>query len=79
MKERDLVLTPEMKAAVLTRLERSWDVMGLMAGQEPFDAEAVNPRYGTARMSDVALALMRPKNEKVAAIIEARRDELEDI
>ena len=46
--------------------------------QEPFDVEAVNPRYGTARMSDVALALMRPQNPKVAAIIEARRDELED-
>ena len=52
--------------------------MGHTAGEEPFDAEAVNPRYGTARMSDVALALMRPQNPKVAAIIEARRDELED-
>ena len=47
--------------------------------EEMFDVEAVNPRYGTARMSDVALALMRPQNPKVAAIIEARRDELEDI
>ena len=37
--------------------------------EEPFDVQAVNPRYGTARMSDVALALMRPKNPKVAAII----------
>ncbi len=46
--------------------------------EEMFDVEAVNPRYGTARMSDVALALMRPQNPKVAAIIEARRDELED-
>ena len=47
--------------------------------EEPFDVPAVNPRYGTAWMSDVALALMRPKDSKVAAIIEARRDELEDI
>ncbi|WP_420632883.1 hypothetical protein [Candidatus Palauibacter sp.] len=47
--------------------------------EEPFDVEAVNPRYGTAWMSDVALAIMRPQNPKVAAIIEARRDELEDI
>lgn len=46
--------------------------------EEPFDVPAVNPRYGTAWMSDVALALMRPKDPKVAAIIEARRDELED-
>ncbi len=30
--------------------------------REPFDVQAVNPRYGTARMSDVALALMRPKD-----------------
>jgi hypothetical protein len=30
-------------------------------------------------MSDVALASMRPKDPKVAAIIEAHRDELEDI
>ena len=43
---------------------------------EPFDVHAVNPRYGTARMSDVALALMRPQNPKVAAIIEDRRDEM---
>ncbi|WP_420462918.1 hypothetical protein [Candidatus Palauibacter sp.] len=49
------------------------------SADEPFDVEAVNPRYGSARMSDVALALMRPQNPKVAAIIEARRDELEDI
>ena len=46
--------------------------------EDPFDVQAVNPRYGTARMSDMALALMRPQNPKVAAIIEARRDELED-
>lgn len=46
--------------------------------EEPFDVPAANPRYGTAWMSDVALALMRPKDPKVAAIIEARRDELED-
>ena len=47
--------------------------------EEPFDVQAVNPRYKGAWMSDVALALMRPKDPKVAAIIEARRDELEDI
>lgn len=47
--------------------------------EEPFDVEVVNPRYGTARMSDVALSLMRAKDPKVAAIIEARCDELEDI
>lgn len=46
--------------------------------EEPFDVPAVNPRYGTAGMSDVALALMRPKDPKVTTIIEARRDELED-
>ena len=46
---------------------------------EPFDVRAVNPRYGTAKMSDVALALMRPRDPKVAAIIEARRDELADV
>ena len=46
----------------------------------PFDVPAaVNPRYGTAWVSDVARALMRPKDPKVAAIIEARRDELADI
>ncbi|MDE0260281.1 MAG: hypothetical protein OXR82_18085 [Gammaproteobacteria bacterium] len=46
---------------------------------EPFDVQAVNPRYKGAWMSDVALALMRPKNAKVAAIIEARRDDREEI
>ena len=48
---------------------------GSPAETEPFDVEAINPRYGTARMSDVALAVMRPQDPKVAAIIEARRDE----
>ena len=47
--------------------------------EEPFDVQAVNPRYKGTWMSDIALALMRPKDPKVAAIIEARRDELEDI
>ena len=46
---------------------------------EPFNVRAVNSRYGTAKMSDVALALMRPRDPKVAAIIEARRDELADV
>lgn len=46
--------------------------------EEPFDVQAVNPRYRGAWMSDVARALMRPKDPKVAAIIEARRDEIQD-
>lgn len=44
-------------------------------GARPFDVQAVNPRYRGAWMSDVALALVRPRNPKVAAIIEARRKE----
>ena len=46
---------------------------------EPFDVQAVNPRYRGAWMSDFALALVRPRDPKVAAIIEARRDEPEGI
>jgi len=51
----------------------------LVSDEEPFDLQAVNPRYKGAWMSDVALALMRPKNPKVAAIIGARRDQMEDV
>lgn len=43
-----------------------------------FDVQAVNPRYRGAWMSDVALALVRPRNRKVAAMLEARRNEGED-
>ncbi|MCY3699907.1 MAG: hypothetical protein OXH46_09780 [Gemmatimonadetes bacterium] len=46
--------------------------------EEPFDVQAVNPRYKGAWMSDVALALVRPKDPKAAAIIEDRREEFED-
>ena len=46
---------------------------------EPFDVQAANPRYKGAWMSDVALALVRPRNPKVAAIIEPRRDALKGI
>jgi len=46
--------------------------------EEPFDVQAVNPRYKGAWMSDVVRALVRPTDPKVAAIIEARRSELED-
>lgn len=43
----------------------------------PFDVKAVNPRYKGAWMSDVARALIRPTNQKVAAVIEARREEFD--
>lgn len=45
---------------------------------EPFDVQATNPYYGGAWMSDVALALVRPTNPKVVALIEARREGSED-
>ncbi len=35
-----------------------------MTEQKMPDAKAVNPRYGTARMSDVARALLRPAKRK---------------
>ena len=50
-----------------------------MLDEEPFDVGAVNPRYGTAQMSNVELDIMCPRDPMVAAIIEARRDELADI
>lgn len=37
---------------------------------EPPDVEAVNPRYGTAKMSDIARALLRPKNPAARAALE---------
>ena len=36
------------------------------------DVRAVNPRYKAAKMSDVARALMRPKDPKVRKILERR-------
>ena len=41
--------------------------------RKPFDVRAVNPRYGTAKLSDVAKALMRPKDPDVRAKLEGRR------
>ena len=38
-------------------------------GQVP-DVRAVNPRYQGAKMSDVARALMRPKDPKVQKVLE---------
>ena len=37
------------------------------------DIRAVNPRYKGAKMSDVARALMRPKDPKVRKALEKRR------
>ena len=37
------------------------------------DMRAVNPRYKGAKMSDVARALMRPKDPKVHKALEKRR------
>ena len=37
------------------------------------DAPAVNPRYKGAKLSDVARALMRPKDPKVREALEKRR------
>ena len=53
-------------------------VDGSPASAAAFDVQAVNPRHKGAMMSDVALALLCPKNPKVVAMIEARRDEFED-
>lgn len=36
---------------------------------KPFDAEAVNPRYKGAKMSDVARALTRPRNPQARAAL----------
>lgn len=41
-----------------------------MSDRKPFDVEAVNPRYGTAKMSDVARALLRPKNPAARKALE---------
>ena len=43
-------------------------------GQVP-DVRAVNPRYKGAKLSDVARALMRPKNPKVREALEHQRSE----
>ena len=37
------------------------------------DARAVNPRYKGAKLSDMARALMRPKDPKVRKALEKRR------
>ena len=37
------------------------------------DVRAVNPRYKGAKLSDVAQALMRPKDAKVRKALEERR------
>ena len=37
------------------------------------DARAVNPRYKGANLSDVARALMRPKDPKIREAIERKR------
>ena len=37
------------------------------------DVRAVNPRYKGAKLSDVARALMRPKDPKVHKALEKRR------
>lgn len=50
----------------------------LASDEQPFNVQAVDPRYEGAWMSDVALALMRPKGPKAAPIVEARRDEMKD-
>ena len=39
------------------------------------DAWAVNPRYKGAKMSDVARALMRPKDPKIREALERKRTE----
>jgi len=36
----------------------------------PFDIEATNPRYGTAKMSDLARVLLRPKNPAAQAALD---------
>lgn len=41
--------------------------------REPFDVRAVNPRYGRSKMSDVARALMHPKDPTVREKLEARQ------
>lgn len=46
-----------------------------MSDKKPFDVQSVNPRYGTAKMSDVARALLRPKDPKVRAALEKAQQE----
>ena len=41
--------------------------------RKPFDVRAVNPRYGRAKISDVARALTHPKDPKVRAALEQLR------
>ena len=41
------------------------------------DVRAVNPRYQGAKMSDVARALMRPKEPKVREALERKKNEKE--
>ncbi len=38
------------------------------------DAVSVNPRYKGAKLSDVARALLRPKDPKVRKVLEERRE-----
>lgn len=38
------------------------------------DIRAVNPRYKGAKLSDVARALMRPKDPKIREAIERKRN-----
>lgn len=38
--------------------------------KKPPDVESVNPRYGTAKMSDIARALLRPKNPTARAALD---------
>ena len=37
---------------------------------KPFDVPATNPRYQSAKMSDVARVLLRPKNPAARAALE---------
>ncbi len=37
--------------------------------KKPPDAKAVNPRYGTARLSDMARMLTRPRNPAAQAAL----------
>ena len=42
-------------------------------GGQVLDVRSVNQRYKGAKMSDVARALMRPKDPKVRKVLEDRR------
>ena len=46
--------------------------------RKPFDVRTVNPRYGRAKMNDVARALMRPKDPRVREELENRRSVARD-